>query len=174
MDQKLLPDNYYEIFGLMQSFVIDMSELQTKMRELQQKYHPDNFANDPANLTQSLMLSSQINHAYQTLSKPLDRAIYLLKLNNVIVDLVYDTKFSHEFLFMQIELREEIDAAKEQHDFNALEQIESKLKLTAQQRENDIMTCFNHKDFVTVVELVKELSFYAKLIQLVDEILINL
>ncbi|MBX9597806.1 MAG: Fe-S protein assembly co-chaperone HscB [Burkholderiales bacterium] len=172
MNNELLKQDYFELFGLALDYQIDLGGLQNKLRALQKQYHPDNFAaEDTEVINQALVISSQINQAYTTLSEPLARAIYLLQLHGVIVDLVHGTKFSNEFLMAQIELREQISEAEDSGDFDALEQIEQNL-----QNESTIITAkigelFIIANYAEISELVKQLAFYKKLEQLVANIL---
>ncbi len=172
MNNELLKQDYFELFGLTPNYQINLNELQNQLRTLQKQYHPDNFAAEGAEvINQALVISSQINQAYTTLSEPLARAIYLLQLHGVVVDLVHGTKFSSEFLMAQIELREQISEAEDSGDFDVLEQIEQNL-----QHESTIITAkigelFTTDNYDEITELVKQLAFYKKLEQLVANIL---
>ncbi|XP_008560840.1 iron-sulfur cluster co-chaperone protein HscB [Microplitis demolitor] len=76
--------NYFEILGVEKSFDINVTDVQTKYRKLQSKLHPDKFGNKSKKEQQySEFISSLLNKAYATLSNPLDRGMYLLKLNNL-------------------------------------------------------------------------------------------
>lgn len=174
MNKNILQQNYYQLFDLPQSFMLDMTVLKSKMRTLQQEYHPDNFANDSELSTSALSISSYINHAYNTLLNPLTRAIYLLELAKITVDLVHDTKFTPEFLFKQIELRESIEEAESASDIDALEEIEQQLKDEADNLVVTINQYFAVQQYNEIIELIKQLSFYDKLLQVVDRTLSNL
>ena len=174
MNKNILQQNYYQLFDLPQSFMLDMTALKSKMRTLQQEYHPDNFANDSELSTLALSISSYINHAYNTLLNPLTRAIYLLELAKITVDLVHDTKFTPEFLFKQIELRESIEEAESASDIDALEEIEQQLKDEADNLVVTINQYFAVQQYNEIIELIKQLSFYDKLLQVVDRTLSNL
>jgi molecular chaperone HscB len=172
MNNELLKQNYFELFGLQQDYRVDLRELQDNLRALQKQYHPDNFAAESAEITnQALVLSSQINQAYTTLSEPLSRAIYLLQLHGITVDLVHDTKFSNEFLMAQIELREQISEAEDSGDFDALEEIEKNLAKESNSLAVKIGESFTIGQYQQITELIKQLAFYNKLEQLVANIL---
>lgn len=172
MNNELLKQNYFELFGLQQDYRVDLRELQDNLRTLQKQYHPDNFAAESAEITnQALVLSSQINQAYTTLSEPLSRAIYLLQLHGITVDLVHDTKFSNEFLMAQIELREQISEAEDSGDFDALEEIEKNLAKESNSLAVKIGESFTIGQYQQITELIKQLAFYNKLEQLVANIL---
>lgn len=169
MFDEVLSSNYFKLFELEQDFIIDSNHLQNKMRELQNIYHPDNFANNQDALNQALSVSSYINSAYQTLLNSQTRAIYLLGLNDIVVDLVHDTKFSIEFLMTQIELRERIEEAQNNEDIDELENIESELNKDKKNLEIKISELFLEKKLNEIIELVKQLAFYNKLLIVVDD-----
>lgn len=175
MFNEVLTKNYFELFALPQVYTINRSDLQFQLRKLQKEFHPDNFANqDIQILNQALAVSSMINQAYKTLEQPLTRAIYLLQLHGIIVDLVHDTKFSSKFLMRQIELREQISDAETACDIDALESIESELKDIILALEAKIASLFELQDYMQIGEITKELAFFVKLEQVIDGILAQL
>lgn len=172
MFNQVLEQDYFELLGMPQQFDIDDNKLQEQLRELQKQFHPDNYAGQEPELTQqALLASSQVNQAYTTLKDPLNRAIYLLQLYGVIVDLVHDTKFSPQFLMAQIELREEIAEAEQDSNIEKLEEIERKIQFTSKDLIAEIKINFASADYQRVVELVKMLAFYTKLEQMLNNII---
>lgn len=172
---QISQQNYFQLFSHPENYKIDLSLLQAQLRDLQKQYHPDNFVSeDQDQLNQAIAASSLINQAYNTLTEPLARAIYLFKLQGLDIDLVHDTKFSQSFLLEQIELREQISEAEENQDFDALEAIEQDLQAQSKQLELQIEQSFQTQDFAAIRELVKHLSFYNKLELLVNNILAQL
>jgi molecular chaperone HscB len=74
------PRDYFDVFGLDRSLVIDESSLQRKFYELSRQYHPDRFATRHAAEQQfALDFTAFLNDAYRTLREPVKRAEYLLK-----------------------------------------------------------------------------------------------
>lgn len=74
--------NFFEIFALDIKFNIDKDQLLNSYFKMQKQYHPDNSSTKKEQL--SLMeISSNLNIAFKTLESDLERAIYLLKLNNI-------------------------------------------------------------------------------------------
>lgn len=169
---QISQQNYFQLFDQPENYKVNLGDVQDKFRQLQKQYHPDNFAYQaPEQLNQALAASSVINQAYNTLIQPLSRAIYLLQLHGIDVDLVHDTKFSQGFLLEQIELREQIGEAEENQDFDVLEVIEQGLKAKSKSLELNIEQSFQTRNFVEIRELIKHLAFYNKLEQLVNNIL---
>jgi len=166
---ELLRQNYFQLFGLEQSFDIDLVLLKNNMQDMQKQYHPDKFAGaNVEDVNHALILSSHINHAYDTLLNPLKRVLYLLQLRDIKVDLVHETKFSHEFLIEQIELREDIADAESSGDIDALEEMGKKLEDRESILLKQISVLFDKLEFTQIIELAKQLSFYLKLQQVVN------
>lgn len=168
MVQDLLHKNYFELFNLPIQFNINTKELKKIFLTLQKQYHPDNAVNlSEAEQQGFLACSSFINTAYNTLLSDKERAIYLLARYGVVVDLVYDTQFSHDFLFEQIELRERIGDANS--DADALEEILDEVRLQQKTISAKLEQLFDNKDYNEIKEAIKKLAFYDKLAQLIKD-----
>jgi len=103
----MFQQDYFELFGLEQTFELDRDVLMHRYRDLQKATHPDKFANGPEQERRiALQRAGQINSAYQTLKDPLSRAQYLLSLSGVESVLEQTTIRDIEFLEEQMELRE--------------------------------------------------------------------
>ncbi|MEN8175385.1 MAG: Fe-S protein assembly co-chaperone HscB [Pseudomonadota bacterium] len=106
-----LSKNYFELFGLPVTYVIDGDSLRDRYRELQRALHPDRFASASQQEQRiSLQASTRVNGAFETLKDPLRRAEYLLGLHGVDLGSGEETTQDAEFLMEQIELREELAA----------------------------------------------------------------
>src|ERR1700712_331465 len=79
--------NYFEFYGIHESFTPDTALLKKKFYELSKKYHPDFHANeDDAKQQEILELSTLNNKAYQTLSDPYKRLEYILKSHDLLLE----------------------------------------------------------------------------------------
>ncbi|XP_076244931.1 iron-sulfur cluster co-chaperone protein HscB-like protein, mitochondrial [Calliopsis andreniformis] len=107
------PENltYFDIIGIPKSYDVTVTEIQKKYKELQKLLHPDKFGNKTEKEKQlSENLSSLVNKAYSTLSHPLKRGLYMLKLNGITISEETDN-MNAEFLMEIMEKNEEIDDA---------------------------------------------------------------
>jgi len=113
-----LTQNFFELFKLPEKFQIDTEKLQENYRSIQKEIHPDRFATSSENeKMQSMIKTTQINDAYQTLKSPIKRAKYILSLHkfNEKVTLPPD------FLMQQMEWEERLEEIEK--DKNELEQF---------------------------------------------------
>ncbi|MDB5005823.1 MAG: hscB [Mucilaginibacter sp.] len=77
--------NYFEFYGINESFTPDAALLKKKFYELSKQYHPDFYANEDDEKQQEILeLSTLNNKAYQTLSDPYKRLEYILKLHDLL------------------------------------------------------------------------------------------
>jgi molecular chaperone HscB len=113
MMQSLFEKDYFDLFGMEKSFSIDCMTLRNRLRELQKKFHPDNFvqASDHEKRL-SAQYAALINEAYNILNDPVKRGKYMLSLQGVSTDEEHDTQMDPEFLMQQMELRERLESAK--------------------------------------------------------------
>ena len=112
-----LTKNYFDLFGLPVSFVLDSGALSDRYRELQRVVHPDRYANAPdQDQRLALQQATLVNEAYQTLRDPLKRALYMLRLQGV--DTSQETAITRDpaFLMRQMELREALAEVRDQPD----------------------------------------------------------
>lgn len=119
--------DYFALFGLQPTFNIDSQALAAKYRELAKEMHPDRFSGaEAAEQRQAVERAAQLNDAFQTLKSATLRALYLLRQQ---ADLPDETTIEDgEFLFQQMEWREELETLQEQADLAALAAFVKELK----------------------------------------------
>ena len=109
--------NHFELFGLPSQFKLDGGLLSSQFRELQKRFHPDNFATaSERDRLMAVQQAAQINDAYQVLKQPISRAEYLLAENGVEIRGEQQTMQDPMFLMEQMELREELEDIADSSD----------------------------------------------------------
>ena len=101
-----MTQNYFELFNLPEKFQIDSVRLQENYRSIQKEIHPDRFATSTENeKVQSMIKSTQVNDAYQTLKSPTKRAKYILSLHRSVEKITLPP----DFLMQQMEWEEHLE-----------------------------------------------------------------
>lgn len=158
-------NNYFELFGFDIGFAVDLAELNSRWQSLQRSVHPDNFAaSSDAERRYSVQAASLLNEAQKTLSEPLARAGYLLKLHGVDLDVETDTRMAGEFLMQQMELREQIEGVEKSSDpYQAIDQLREALKSTETDLTLKFAQHYQDNDLVLARDRVREWQFIDKL-----------
>ena len=170
--------NHFELFGLPSQFQLDGSLLSSQFRELQKRFHPDNFASaSERDRLMAVQKASEINDAYQVLKSPLSRAEYLLAENGVDIRGEQQTMSDPMFLMEQMELREELeDIPSSSEPEDALFDLDNKVSKMYKQHLKSVEQELNDGLWQQAAERVRKLKFIAKLkneIELVEEKLLG-
>jgi molecular chaperone HscB len=150
--------NHFELLGLAPAFALETGQLDRSYRDIQSKIHPDRFAHaGDAERRASMQWTTQVNEAYRTLKSPVQRAKYLLELNGVDVAFETNTAMPADFLMEQMELRENLEAAR---DVDSLDMLQKKLLNQKQTLEATIAECIDGRhDYSSASDLVRKLMF---------------
>ena len=159
--------NYFELFGLEVSFLLDENNLNTQYQQLQSRLHPDRFASSTdQDKRMAMQATTFINEAYNTLRDPQSRARYLLELAGIEFDIEKDTTQDMNFLMAQMSLREKIDEVDNQE--SPLDERDE-LGLTAKQEKKQLTENFqaqySQQDWKQAKETVLKLQFFNRLQQ---------
>lgn len=166
--QAALDKNYFEIFGLPESFRLDLADITQRYRQLQQQLHPDRFASaSDQERRLSVQTVAMVNEAFQTLKDPVRRGRYLLQLRDVDTGEESDTSMDPAFLMEQMELRESLgEARQDEHPLVRLGTLETDVREALESRIARLETCFSdgaEEDLKTARNIVRELQFLQKM-----------
>lgn len=123
-----MDQDYFELFELPAQFAINLSELEQLWRSKSSQVHPDRFATaSDAEKRVAMQWASLINEAYQVLKNPIKRASYICEQQGVDIAAESNTSMPPEFLFKQMEWREELGAAAANQEVlgRLIEQVKS-------------------------------------------------
>ena len=157
--------NYFELFGLPTQFTLDGSLLSSQFRELQKRFHPDNFAAaSERDRVMAVQKATEINDAYQVLKAPISRAEYLIELNGIELRGEQQTLQDPMFLMEQMELREELEAVEQSSDpESALFDFDGKVSKMLKTYLATVEQQLNEAQWETAADTVRKLKFIAKL-----------
>ncbi|HHF3132899.1 TPA: co-chaperone HscB [Vibrio diabolicus] len=166
--------NHFELFGLPSQFKLDGSLLSSQFRELQKRFHPDNFATgSERDRLMAVQKAAQINDAYQVLKNPISRAEYILAEQGVEIRGEQQTMQDPMFLMEQMELREELEEIADSTDpESALFDFDSKVSKMYKQHLASVEQELDDGLWAEAVDRVRKLKFIAKLkneIELVED-----
>jgi len=153
--------NYFQLFEIEQSVLIDYGELEKRYLELQKEFHPDKYANATDQEKRlSLQITSYINEAYNTLKDDYLKSLYLLKITGYEIGDQNSTISDPEFLMHQMELREESEKIANHENSKEFEKFSTKvsdLKINCIQKFNEN---FEKKMYDSAASKIKEMKFY--------------
>lgn len=170
--------NHFELFGLPSQFKLDGSLLSSQFRELQKRFHPDNFATgSERDRLMAVQKAAQINDAYQVLKNPISRAEYILAKQGVEIRGEQQTMQDPMFLMEQMELREELEEIADSTDpESALFDFDSKVSKMYKQHLASVEQELDDGLWAEAADRVRKLKFIAKLkneIELVEDKLLG-
>jgi molecular chaperone HscB len=168
--------DHFSLFGLNRGFRLDLSDLDSRYRDIQAQVHPDRFAHaGDADRRISMQWATHANEAYQTLKKPLERAKYLLQLAGHDIQAESNTAMPAEFLMEQMEWREAVMDARNGGDHHELEHLHNRLRSDINSRYEEIGKLIDDAgDYAQATDLVRRLMFLEKLLYEIDDALASL
>ncbi|XP_011094199.1 iron-sulfur cluster co-chaperone protein HscB, mitochondrial isoform X1 [Sesamum indicum] len=121
--------DYFQIFGLGRKYKIEVEELEKKYKDWQKMLHPDLVhSKSQREREYAAEQSARVIDAYRTLTDPLLRAIYIVKLEGILVD-EEERITDPELLAEVMELREAVDEAEDSRALNEIQaQLQEKLR----------------------------------------------
>ncbi len=157
--------NHFELFRLPFQFELDGGLLSTQFRELQRRFHPDNFATaSERDRLMSVQKAAQINDAFQTLKNPISRAEYMLSEQDMDIRGEQKTLQDPEFLMQQMELREELEDISDASDpESALFDFEQQITVLFKSQLSVLEQLLNQENWEEAADAVRKLKFIDKL-----------
>ncbi|MCW8328035.1 co-chaperone HscB [Photobacterium sp. SDRW27] len=164
--------NHFELFGLPFQFELDGGLLSTQFRELQRRFHPDNFATaSERDRLMAVQKAAQINDAFQTLKNPISRAEYMLSEKKMDIRGEQKTLQDPEFLMQQMELREALEEIPEASDPEAaLFDFEQQASALYKSQLVDLEQLLNQESWEQAADAVRKLKFIVKLREEVERL----
>lgn len=164
--------NYFELFEIPVSYDVDLDQVQHRYRDLQKAVHPDKYANASSQERRiSMQQTSLINQAMHTLKHPVERAMYLLQLKGVDFTMDNETTMDAAFLMEQMEMREKLEALREQHDaLVELDRMLASVKSNMNNRAEEFKRAYASDELDDAREAVRKLQFLYKAKKEIDEL----
>jgi molecular chaperone HscB len=168
--------DHFALFGLNRAFRLDLSDLDSRYRDIQARVHPDRFVNaGDAERRLSMQWATHANEAYQTLKKPLERAKYLLHLAGHDIQAESNTAMPADFLIEQMEWREAVMEAREGGDHHELERLHNRLRTDINGRYDELEQLIDESgELAIATDRVRRLMFLEKLLHEIDDALASL
>ncbi|MCC6459423.1 MAG: Fe-S protein assembly co-chaperone HscB [Saprospiraceae bacterium] len=132
--------NYFELYGIPVSFVVDEPALRRTYYQNSKKYHPDFHTQaDAQQQAEMLELATLNTKAFQTLSDPDRRMRYVLESNGLLSDEGSTPALPQAFLMDMMEINEQLmeqemafDPDRQQTIEKTLETLEKELQAAVQ------------------------------------------
>ncbi|GMJ13967.1 hypothetical protein like AT5G06410 [Hibiscus trionum] len=151
--------DYFQIFGLEKKYEIVVNGLEGRYKDWQKKLHPDLVhSKSEKEREYAAEQSARVIDAYRTLSNPLSRAIYILRLEGVDVD-EEQTVSDPELLTEIMEIREAVEEAP---DSQALNQIQSRMTEKLEETSNSFANAFRRRNFDEAVACIQKMTYYQR------------
>ncbi len=140
--------NYFAFFQLPEKFALDKKALQTAYRNLGAALSPH--------------LSEKAIVAYQTLCHPTKRAAHLCLINGFSLNAVTPLSIPTDFIFEQIEWRNQIDNARIEKKPEQLERLSLQLQKRMKEQIRLIEEILDDRNFQSAIHEVKKMMFFEK------------
>ncbi|GAB2303133.1 hypothetical protein Dimus_037127 [Dionaea muscipula] len=152
--------DYFRIFGLEKKFDIEQDGLEGKYKGWQKKLHPDLVhSKSERERRYAAEQSARVIDAYRTLSDPLSRAIYLMKLEGIHVDeeqTVSDPK-------LLVEIMEIREAVEEASDPRGLKDIQSQVQEKLKHWSESFLRAFQCQSTDDAVNSIRRMTYYKRI-----------
>ncbi|XP_028948861.2 iron-sulfur cluster co-chaperone protein HscB homolog isoform X1 [Malus domestica] len=136
-----------------------VDDLEGKYKAWQKKLHPDLVhTKSEKEREYAAEQSARVIDAYRTLSQPLARAIYMMKLEGVDVD-EEETLSESDLLTEILEIREAVEEAA---DSQALDEIQSQMKEKLKHWSDAFANAFHSRNFGEALKAIRRMTYYER------------
>lgn len=158
-----MSSNYFDLFQLPPAFELDVTLLQSRYRELQKQCHPDRFASQSADVQRAaVQKAADINTALATLQDPVLRARHLLALAGHELGCESTTVSDTDFLMAQMELREQMQDAR---DMASLSALQDEVADWLRNLGREFVLDYQEQDWAEAADTVRKMQFMSRLLQ---------
>ncbi len=166
-----LSQDFFSLFGLPESYRLDPDDLEHRYRQLQRAVHPDRHAASAAQDRRlAMQMTARLNDGYTTLRSGLARARYLLERRGCPIE-DNPVGLSHDFLFQQMALREEIESLRDAADSEGLQAMKERLREREEAITRTMAERFDRDELSEARDLFYEYQFLARLQGEIDALL---
>jgi molecular chaperone HscB len=166
--------DFFELYQMQPSFIIDKSVLQKKMYQLSRKFHPDFFTNaTPHEQEEALQQTTKINEAYKILSSQDDTIFYVLQHKNVI-EANEKYNLDNNFLVSMMDFNEEILDAKASNNLAKLLEIKNEIAQIEQSNSNNIegllsskLESLTEENYITIKEYYFKKKYITRILDII-------
>ncbi|MDY0328937.1 MAG: Fe-S protein assembly co-chaperone HscB [Thiomonas sp.] len=156
-----LNQSYFALFGLPETFAVDVARLERARLAVQSQVHPDRFASgSDRDKRLAMQWAAQANAAYLTLKNPVQRASYLCERRGVPIQAENNTAMPAEFLLQQMQWRETLDDLRQAADPAGLQALQAEVQTQRAERLEAIRQALDEQNAPEVAaEQVRALLF---------------
>ena len=155
--------NYFEIYDIPESFLLDEKALKNTYYKRSREFHPDFHANEtPEKQQEMLQRSTQNTNAYRTLSDPDLRMQYILKQHGLLEE-GKNNELPGSFLMEMMDLNEQIMELDFDFDQEVFEKVSQETIGFAAALEADILPVLHQYpqlEGITKLEALQQVKTY--------------
>ena len=155
--------NYFEIYDIPESFLLDEKALKNTYYKRSREFHPDFHANEtPEKQQEMLQRSTQNTNAYRTLSDPDLRMQYILKQHGLLEE-GKNNELPSDFLMDMMDLNEELMELEFDFDADRFHALGERSSGLMAQLDNDILPTlqrYPERHGITKEEALQQVKTY--------------
>jgi molecular chaperone HscB len=162
-------ENYFHFFGLSPQFSLDLAQLDQAYLAIQKEVHPDRHTQGSDSEQRiAMQMATLANTAHQTLKHPIQRGLYLCKLNGVEANLETNTAMPTAFLLQQMAWRDSLEESAD--DFAALDGLATEVDSAYQAALLELAEAMDRThNYQRAAELLRGLLFIDKFATELDD-----